>query len=840
MPIKILVVDNSVRDRAIFKNSLREYCVITAENDMEARRILEEYDGINLLILDLGTNAIQFLEWLKEDERFRKLRTIVLTNHDEVENEVNGLKLGAIDYIRKPVHADSLKARIDVHVALIRAVETLDRINEKLLSFDMSLEQAPIGVAISHCFDLQCLDEPIVRVNAMYEQITGRTEEELIKLGWSQVTHPDDLEEDLRYFRMLQAGEIKSYSIDKRYVKPDGSIAWAHVLVSPLTLSNGERYGHICLAQDITAHKAVEKALNESERSKSVFLSRLPGLAYRCSYDHDWTMQYVSDGCFALTGYHPESLLYNRDLSYNDLIAPEYREEIWAEWARILPHRLPFKYEYEIITATGRRKWVLEMGQGIYNDAGEVEALEGLVLDISERKAIEETLKYNNEHDRWTGLYNREYLVSLLENDLKMKPESRKALIGINLSSVHLLTLNYGFQYSQNLIKRAAEALSKHCADNCILFHARENRFIFYVCDYKGKEELVDLSYTIAETLEPLFVTERIGGGIGILEIDENKKELGIDFLLSRLLLASERFVSLFGKDFRVCFYDEELEGLVSRERDIVEALNDIAVDDDVNDNLFLQFQPIIDLTTGSVFGFEALARLRTEKHGVVPPLEFIPLAEKTKLIIPIGEKIIIKSFNFLKKLKEKGYDDISVSINISIIQLLRPDFTSRLFELMNKMEISQKNIGIEITESIFASDYDSINSIIEELRKADLYVAIDDFGTGYSSLAREKELKADCMKIDKYFVDGLLTRDPNQVITADIISMAHKLGHCTIAEGVEHDIQLQYLMEHGCDKIQGFLFSEPLHEKEAFEFLENHYKNKRVVAGNRRSNNEC
>ena len=150
----------------------------------------------------------------------------------------------------------------------------------------------------------------------------------------------------------------------------------------PLALSNGQLCSHICLVQDITERKEMEKALNESERSKSVLLSHLPGLAYRCNYDYDWTMQYVSNGCYNLTGYPPESLLYNRDLSYNDIISPEYREAIRNEWKHVLSERKPLKYEYEIITASGEKKWVLEMGQGIYNDNGEVEALEGIVLDI--------------------------------------------------------------------------------------------------------------------------------------------------------------------------------------------------------------------------------------------------------------------------------------------------------------------------------------------------------------------------------------------------------------------------------------------------------------------------
>ena len=129
-------------------------------------------------------------------------------------------------------------------------------------------------------------------------------------------------------------------------------------------------------------------------------------------------------------------------------------------------------------------------GPGIYNEQGEVEALEGIVLDISDRKAIEDTLKYNNEHDSWTGLYNREYLVSLLENDIKLKKMSKKALIGVNLSAVQLLTTKYGFQYTQKLIKKTAEALSNHCTNNCLLFHVRENRFIFYLLDYKDKTNL--------------------------------------------------------------------------------------------------------------------------------------------------------------------------------------------------------------------------------------------------------------------------------------------------------------------------------------------------------------
>lgn len=403
MPIKILVVDDSASDRLILKNMLSEYCILTARDGIDAMRMLRENDGINLLVLDLNMpnmNGFQVLEALREDERLKKLRTIILTNYDELDNEIKGLKLGAVDYIRKPIQMDSLRARIDVHAALLRAEHALEQhLHEQALAFDMILDQAPIGIAVSLNSGPGQSDESIVKINSMYERITGRTKQELIDLGWAKITHPDDLEEDLKNFRRLQSGETNAYSMDKRYIKPDGSIVWVHITAATLNLSNGH-YNHICLIQDITERKAIEKALNESERSKTVLLSHLPGLAYRCNYDQNWTMQYVSNGCYNLTGYPTEALLYNRDLSYNDLIAPEYREVLWNEWARILAKRQPFKHEYEIITATGGKKWVLEMGQGIYNDKGEVEALEGIVLDISDRKAVENSLKYNNEHDR--------------------------------------------------------------------------------------------------------------------------------------------------------------------------------------------------------------------------------------------------------------------------------------------------------------------------------------------------------------------------------------------------------------------------------------------------------
>lgn len=682
-------------------------------------------------------------------------------------------------------------------------------------------EQAPIGIAImrgkSHTVKTELGD---LTINPAYQKALGRSKEELQNLTWVELTHTDDLERDLDKFEQFKKGEICGYSMEKRYIRPDGSIVWGEITISNLSGYNEDNI-HLCLLKDITEQKKAQEALKEKDRRESVILYHLPGMAYRCKYDRQWTIEYVSHGCYNLTGYPPESLLGNRDLSFNDVISEEYRELLWDEWARVVPLRLPFRYEYEIVTAGGERKWVLELGQGVYDENGEVEALEGIILDISDRKKFEDNLKYLNEHDMLTGSFNRKYLEQLIEKDYKKPDDTKRALIGINLSTVQLLTANYGFQYTQNLIKKAAELLESHCRDNAMLFKTYENRFVYYIRGYKNSEELSDFAEEIAASLENEFSSERVGGAIGILEIDP-KGEHDIDILLKRLLIASEKSMNAFERDFKICVYDDKLESMVERENEIIHILSGVASGES-EDEFYLQYQPIIDVNELSIYGFEALARLNSKKLGRISPLEFIPIAERTKLIVPVGKRIIRSALGFLKKLNEKGHKNIIMSINISAIELLRPDFCDTVLGIVEETGVNPSDICIEITESIFSSDYTGINNVIGKLRSHGIQLAIDDFGTGYSSLAREKELKVNCLKVDKYFIDKLLEINADKAITADIISMAHKLGHCTVAEGVEHIKQLQYLKRCNCDKAQGYLISKPLDEDKAIDFIGNY-----------------
>lgn len=680
-------------------------------------------------------------------------------------------------------------------------------------------EQAPVGIAIGENYSYVSRSKyGQMNANPTFEKIIDRKSEELINIDWMDITHPDDLKNNLDMFEQFKSGNINGYSLEKRFLKPDGTTVWTNMKVSSLLGGPEMKTFHLCMLEDISVRKAAEDSLKESERSKSVLLSHLPGLAYRCKYDHEWTMQFVSDGCMELTGYPVRSLLYNMEISYNDIIAPEYRELLWDEWKRILPEKLPLKYEYEIITADGKRKWVLEMAEGVFNDQNEVEALEGIIIDISDRKEIENNLRYRSEHDSLTGLHNWKYLEEFLIREENERSGSKRALLHINLSATQSITMIYGFHYTQEVIKKTAKALKVFCNDKTQLFNTHENRFVFYIKDYKDKNELYSFCKIILNTLESLLITERISGGIGVLEIDPFEKT-DPDHILKKLLIASEKSANITDRYFNVCFYDVKMEGEIQREQNIKTELSRIA--SDRNDStFFLQYQPILDLRTNQICAFEALARLNSGSLGRVSPLEFILIAEKTKLIIPIGLNIFLKSFSFLKKLEVNGYSSISVSVNVSAIQLLSEKFAAKLLRMINKEGVNPGNITIEITESTFSSNYQEINSILGDLKNVGLNVAIDDFGTGYSSLAREQELNIDCLKIDKYFIDKLVEVEHENALSADIISMAHKMGHYVVAEGVEHEKQMDYLIKNKCEMVQGYLISKPLDEKDAIEML--------------------
>ncbi|MGI6702798.1 MAG: HD domain-containing phosphohydrolase [Clostridia bacterium] len=289
--------------------------------------------------------------------------------------------------------------------------------------------------------------------------------------------HPDGThypEEQCRIFQAFKKGQ-GTHVEDEVFWREDGTCFPVEYFSYP-QYRDGRVIGAVVTFMDITERKKAEEELKESERSKAVLLSNLPGMAYRCKYDRDWTMQFVSDGCYRLTGYHPESLLGNKEISYNALIQPEYREAIWEEWARVLAQKKAFKYEYPIKTASGEVKWVFEQGQGIYNEQEDIQALEGLIIDITDRKMKEEEVRYLSNHDYLTDLYNHRYFEEAKKR-LDTGDNLPLSIIIGDINGVKLINDAFGHAVGDKLIARTAGIIKDCCREEDIVARTGGDEF---------------------------------------------------------------------------------------------------------------------------------------------------------------------------------------------------------------------------------------------------------------------------------------------------------------------------------------------------------------------------
>ena len=374
-----------------------------------------------------------------------------------------------------------LAASLLSFLGLLLALIALNRQRDRIFSLEKSVQddknlvqiifdEAPIGICVMRGY------QHTPMMNKEYLAITGRTGESLANTDWNQITYPPDLEADLAQFSRLEKGEISSYSIEKRLVRPDGSLVWVAMSICSISGAGVEGADHICMLQDITARKESEASHRESERSKSVFLNQLPGLAYRCKYDPEWTMEFLSSGCLELTGYNPEELTGNRDISFTEIILPEYRMPIWDEWKRVLAAKTNFTYEYEIRTKDGRHKWVLEHGQGIYSSNGNVKALEGIMIDITEKKVEEQEKLFLLDHDPLTNLFSRTYFQTAL-SALTTNNNLPLSLIIANVNGMRLINDAFGHHAGDSLLVDVASLLSHFCQADDVLARIGDDEF---------------------------------------------------------------------------------------------------------------------------------------------------------------------------------------------------------------------------------------------------------------------------------------------------------------------------------------------------------------------------
>jgi diguanylate cyclase (GGDEF)-like protein/PAS domain S-box-containing protein len=388
----------------------------------------------------------------------------------------------------------------------------------------------------------------VTLINQKGCEVLGLPREEIIGKKWIEHFIPESIKKNLsRVFADIEKGKHEKHSKYENPILTAGGeerlISWRNTVLRD---ADGNYEGVLSSGMDITEHDAALKALRESERSKSVLLSHIPGLAYRCMFDRKWTMTFLSDGCLTLTGYAPESLIGNRDLSFDDLICEEYRETVQKEWEKSLEQKTPYKFRHEIITASGERKWVLEMGQGVYGENGEVEALEGIVIDIDESKRRHDQIQYMNDHDFLTGIYNRKYFEEAKDR-LEKEGCCPLSIIVADINGVRLINDAFGHAQGDRLIRETAKIIQGCCREGDIAARTEGDAFGVLLPN-TGREGAVRMATKIREACEKYNAKIRkkadtinlsIGFGIkadGSASIDDVEKEAE-EYLYNRKLL---------------------------------------------------------------------------------------------------------------------------------------------------------------------------------------------------------------------------------------------------------------------------------------------------------------
>jgi len=300
-------------------------------------------------------------------------------------------------------------------------------------------------------------DGNVTMINRAGCNTIGLPKEQLIGKQWVENFVPESEREGVyEVFREIYGGKIDLNDIHENGIlninQEIRQIEWRNTLLRNV---NGEVTGILSAGVDVTELKKTIQALRESERSKSVLLSNLPGMAYRCAYDRNWTIQFASQGCFELTGYYPDEVINNRVISFNDIICPEYREPVWEDSLLNLSTQHSNQFEYEIMTASGERKWVLDINQGVQDDSGKIVALEGIIVDITKSKLQFLQIQYLSNHDQLTGLHNRQHY----DNAKKKLDQTAKlplSVVFVDINGLKLVNDAFGYDAGDRMIQTTA------------------------------------------------------------------------------------------------------------------------------------------------------------------------------------------------------------------------------------------------------------------------------------------------------------------------------------------------------------------------------------------------
>jgi diguanylate cyclase (GGDEF)-like protein/PAS domain S-box-containing protein len=675
--------------------------------------------------------------------------------------------------------------------------------------FRSAFEDVPIGVSFIG------LDGRRLKVNLALCEMLGSSEEELLNKGYLEQVHPDEREASSEQFRRTLEKGVGSYTQERRYVHADGHVVWNLTSVSLVLDSQGKPDHFVCLHQDITERKEAEEALRESEERYRVLAQKSSDIVTLLGIDG--TFRYQSPSIERILGYLPEEMIGENAF---DHVHPEDVRRVRSAFLRGLndPGYHP-TVEYRARHKDGSWVWMESVGSNLIDDPKVGEFVVNS-RDVTERRALQEQLKHQATHDLLTSLPNRQLFLDRLGQALRRtrrRPGYEVAVLFVDLDNFKVVNDSLGHEAGDTLLAKMGERLRSCLRPEDTLARFGGDEFVMLLENVRSPRDAVRVAERIAEELRSPLVLEgrelALRASIGIALGDDRSKGPG------ELL-----------KDADTAMYraKEEVAGYRIFEPSMYEqALRRLKLENDMRwaleaGEFVVHYQPIVDLRTGKAWGIEALVRWEHPERGLLGPSRFVPVAEETGLIVPLGERVLEEACRQAAQWQRERpeADPLIVCVNLSARQLRRQDLAETIRGVLRRTGLEGRCLCLDITETLYITVLEGNTGALDDLRRMGVRLSIDDFGMGYSSLSYLKRLPANTLKIDRSFVAGLGEDAEDSAIVQMTVNLAYTLGMRLIAEGVESEEQAEQLRQMGCDLGQGFHFAVPLSSEETSRFL--------------------
>ncbi|KQX68445.1 EAL domain-containing protein [Paenibacillus sp. Root444D2] len=549
-------------------------------------------------------------------------------------------------------------------------------------------------------------------------------------------------------------------------------------------------------------NKHIYKIEESKQRYQSLF-DRNPDIVF--TLDLSGKITSINPMLEKILGYSPENIMDVNLFEY--AISTEKQEVIRHIEQALLGN--PQQFTMGFLTKEGTtRDLFITCGPTVVND--QIVGVYGIAKDITEQKQAEQIIHRMAYFDEITGLPNRSNFQECMAETLEKARNNDNALVGLmflDLDKFKQVNDTLGHHTGDLLLIDVSKRIIQSVPEGSIVSRLGGDEFTIIFPNLSHIDEVIPVADVILQALaEPFYLNKRelyITTSIGICIYPEHGTD--VETLIRNADASMYRAKESGGNTYSV--YSKSIQELNEAKHKIHSNLHK-AIE---REEFYLHFQPKIDLTNDKINGVEALIRWKNQELGQMSPVQFIPIAEESGLILPIGEWVLSTACRQNKAWQDAGFPPIVMSVNLSSIQLQNEHLVRTIGQILRETELDPQWLEIEITESMLLQNTQHTMKVLEEIKELGISISIDDFGVGYSSLSYLKHFSFDYLKMDKSFIDNLNMSPKDELIISGIIKLAHSLNMKVIAEGVESSEQLSYLREQGCDGVQGYLISRPI-----------------------------